>query len=177
MLKESLKNILEGTSPRFLSDNLEYYEDHMKTFANRMDKIIDDILFQIDFSEVLCFGFSMKMDCWIVSSIIARKIKEIDSEMPVVIGGVSTKKDAEAFLSSFPQFDLAMWGEEETPILQVVEALENNEKDFSNICNIAYRDPESNIIFSKKPNRNFMDLSIEGVFILIMVITSCRKES
>lgn len=92
MLKESLKNILEGTSPRFLSDNLEYYEDHMKTFANRMDKIIDDILFQIDFSEVLCFGFPMKMDCWIVSSIIARKIKEIDSEMPIVIGEVSTKK-------------------------------------------------------------------------------------
>lgn len=164
VLNESLKKILQGVSPRFIDDAPEFYDRHMQKYADKMDEIIDDILCRIDFSEVLCFGFSIKMDGWAMSSIIAKRIKIIAPDMLIIIGGVSTRKDAEAFLSSFLQFDIAMWGEGEGPLIELIETLKSDKRDFVNVSNIAYRDSDSSLVFSKKRNNHYLDLSTEDVF-------------
>lgn len=42
--------------------NISAPDVHMRKTADRVDEIIDDIFSRIDFSEFLCFGFSIKMD-------------------------------------------------------------------------------------------------------------------
>ncbi|MDR1056480.1 MAG: hypothetical protein LBL90_11835 [Prevotellaceae bacterium] len=72
--------MLEGFSPNNFNYNSSYYDEHMQTFAIKMDEIIDTALSKIDIiADTMLWGFSIKMDGWIVSSIIADKIKRIAS--------------------------------------------------------------------------------------------------
>jgi hypothetical protein len=83
-------------------------------------KIIDATLAEkINLSDTLLCGFSMKMDSWLVSSIIAEKMKKIAPELPIIIVGINTKCTAQIFLKCFPQFDMAVRGEGEIALLQV----------------------------------------------------------
>lgn len=162
-LKESFEMVQQGDHPRFIGNDVEYYEEHMRKFSEKMDEMIENILSSVNFSEICYFGFSAKMDTWLMSSIIAKKIKEKSPKTPIIIGGVANKKEAEAFLSSFSQFDIAIWGEGETPLLQLLNCIDKNQ-NLEYVSNIAYRDPNFNIIFSKRHNKDFMDLSIKNFY-------------
>lgn len=75
-VKNSFKQILRGYSPQYYNTNYEHYEVHMNRFINEIDRIIDSNLSKINFNNTLFCGFSIKMDGWIVASIIAKKIKK-----------------------------------------------------------------------------------------------------
>jgi len=157
-LYDSFKKILQAASPRFIGDNIGYYDDHIQRFSVKIDLLIENTLSKIDTTEVACWGFSMKLDGWIVSSIIAEKIKRIAPNIPIIIGGINTKKNAQAFLENFPQFDIAMWGEGEEPLRSLVKAICSNNNDYDSIPNIAYRRGNV-VVFSKKTNNEFINLS------------------
>lgn len=135
----------------------------MQSFVSKTDKLIEDILSDIDMSEILFFGFSIKMDGWLVSSIIAKKIKKIAPDIPIVVGGINTKKQAKAFLECFPVFDVAIWGEGEGPILQLAEEIDSGRRDYDNVSHALYRVNET-IFHSQKPNNYFMNLSQSDVY-------------
>lgn len=161
VLQESFKQVLQGYSPQYCNDN--YYYNHMQKFAERMDEAIDIKLSKINIYDTLLWGFSIKMDGWIAASIIADKIKKIAPEIPIVIGGINTKKNAQVFLDNFSQFDIAVWGEGEEPLIQLAKTIESGEKDYSNTNNIAYRDKGS-ISFSQKRNKYFSDMSEDNIY-------------
>lgn len=125
-----------------------------------MKEIIDNLLLSIDFSEVICFGFSMKMDQWIFASIIAERIKEIDSSIPIVIGGINTKDSALTYLEKFHQFDYAIWGEGETPLLELMHFLERTQPTttLQEVSNIAYKS-DNKVLFSPKRNNQYLDMT------------------
>lgn len=50
-----------------------------------------------------------------------RKIKEKSPSAVIVVGGIGTKEAAIAYLQNFAQFDIAMWGEGEIPLLHLTE--------------------------------------------------------
>lgn len=161
-LYDSFKKLLQGIFPRYL-DRPGYYDEHMQSFVSKTDKLIEDILSDIDMSEILFFGFSIKMDGWLVSSIIAEKIKKIAPDIPIVVGGINTKKQAKAFLECFPVFDVAIWGEGEGPILQLAEEIDSGRRDYDNVSHALYRVNET-IFHSQKPNNYFMNLSQSDVY-------------
>ena len=72
-----IKVILQSINPRHLTSEPDFYARYMESAYKQMEKTIDDLLSSIDFSEVLCWGFAMKMDQWLFASIIAEKIKKI----------------------------------------------------------------------------------------------------
>jgi radical SAM superfamily enzyme YgiQ (UPF0313 family) len=158
-----VKIILKSINRKQLTENSSFYDSHMLSFFNMTESLIHDILIRIDLSNVLYFGFTLKMDQWIFANIISRRIKEINASIPIVIGGISNSNCAESFLKNFPQFDFAIWGEGEFSLLNLTEYLKNNtEKYFDNIGNLAYR-YQGNMFFSKKNNHSYIDISEENL--------------
>jgi hypothetical protein len=132
----------------------------MEYAYRQMEKIIDDVLLSIDFLDVLCFGFAMKMDQWLFTTIIAGKIKKIDPTIPIVIGGISSKDNAIAYLENFSHFDYATWSEGEIPLLELVRYLERtiDVSALNDVSNLAYRN-DSEIRVSNKRNSRYLDLT------------------
>lgn len=160
-LDNSFNKLLQGYAPRFINESDVFYHTHMQDYTAKLDTIIDEILEKIDFGDILFFGFSIKMDGWLASSIIAKRIKKINPDMPIVIGGINTKQNAVAFLENFHEFDIAMWGEGEENIIQLVNAFKHNNYDI--VSNIAYK-KQGDVIVAKSQNLKFADLSEDSIY-------------
>ena len=156
-LRQSLKRIIQEAIPSKLMTAPDFYDQHMNEYVDKIDQTIEDIIYKYHSKNVLFWGFSLKMDGWIVSSIIAKKLKSIVPHIPIIIGGIDTPKEAKAFLKNFPEFDIAVWGEGEIPIIQLVDIIENG-GNLSNIGNIVYRDKTSEIMTTRQ-NNYFPDYS------------------
>lgn len=163
ILQDSFKQILRGYSPHYYNNDYEYYESHITRFINEIDNIIDTNISKINFDETLFCGFSIKMDGWIAASIIAEKIKNTAPNIPIIIGGINTKKNAEVMLKNFPQFDIAMWGEGEMSIIELARTIDNKENNYQSIPNIAYREHD-NIKTSNNVKVSFSNLSEENLY-------------
>jgi len=162
-LYNSFKKMLEGYFPKHFNDNPSYYDDHIQSFAAKTDEIIDSTLSTIDIATTMLWGFSIKMDGWLTASIIADKIKRIAPNTPIVIGGINTKDTAKAFLQNFPQFDIAVWGEGEMPLIEIVNTINSGTNDYKNVNNIACRNNGS-VVVSEKRNRQFVNLSDDTIY-------------
>jgi radical SAM superfamily enzyme YgiQ (UPF0313 family) len=163
-LYNSFKNVISGFSPHYLNVETDYFDNHMKKYAEKMDEIIDFNISKVNINDTpFLWGFSMKMEGWIVSSIIAGKIKRIAPDIPILIGGINTKKTAKIFLENFPQFDLAIWGEGENPLVELVDIIKNGNSEYAKVGNIAYR-KRGNVLFSEKKKRNFINLSENNLY-------------
>lgn len=156
---EKVKAVLKSLRPQYINVSDNFYDEHMQKYAKEVDDLFDKIIGAYDYSNVLYFGLEANLYQWICSSIIAGKIKQNCPHAITVIGGIGTKSTAVAFLKNFPQFDIAMWGEGEAPLLQLTDIIrERNFDQLSQVENVAYRD-KNEIVTSKVPNNNFIDLS------------------
>jgi len=162
-LFNEVKAALQTILPLMLNEK-SFFDDHIEKFADKLEQLIDNYLNNIDFNNVLYFGFSVHMNLWILSSVIAEKIKKRMPEMPVVIGGINTNEIAKTFLDNFKQFDIAIWGEGEIPLEETTQFLLNS-NNFSgfNLERSFYR--ENGIVresFAKK--HHFLDMSENVIF-------------
>ncbi len=160
-LYQNVKSVLKSLNPNHLS-NCHYYDDHMRLFAQKTEDMLENILSEYHPSDILYYGFTMKLDQWFVASIIADKIKTKRPNSIIVVGGINTKEAAVVYLENFNQFDFAMWGEGELPLLQLSEFIEHNRYDFFKIKHIAYRN-ESGIKCSTAHDNEYVDLSDSGL--------------
>ena len=156
---EKIKAELKSIRPQYINVSDNFYDEHMYRYAKKVNDLFDEIITAYDFSNVLYFGLEANLYQWICSSIVAEKIKYQCPSAITVIGGIGTKNTAVAFLKNFPQFDIAMWGEGEAPLLQLTNIIRDRTFDqLSQVGNIAYRD-KNGIVTSMVPNSNYIDLS------------------
>lgn len=156
---EKVKAVLKSICPQYINVSENFYDEHMVTYAKKVNDFFDKIIGAYDFSNVLYFGLEANLYQWICSSIVAEKIKQFCPSSIIVVGGIGTKNTAVAFLKNFPQFDIAMWGEGESPLLQLTNVIRDQKfEQLSEVGNIAYRD-KNDIVISKFPNKNYIDLS------------------
>lgn len=160
-----VKSVLISIKPQYLAVGDVFFDHHMKAYAEKLDQIIDEELAKWDFNNILFIGMSTNLYQWICSSILANKIKLIAPQTPIVIGGIGTKDSAVSFLTSFPQFDIALWGEGEYELLELSKYIANNTYDVNKklqIPHIAFRE-ENNILVSEAINHEYIDLSSEMI--------------
>lgn len=154
-----VKVLLKALKPQYINMSPDFWDNHMQRYAQKLDELLDEIINKYDFDNILYFGLEVNLYQWVCSSIIAKKIKEKNPSAIIVIGGIGTKEAAITYLKNFTQFDIAMWGEGENPLLHLTEKVTDNKLDeLSSIGNIAYR-VNGEIITSLIPNREFVDLS------------------
>lgn len=158
-----VKTILRTFAPILLNESKNFYDEHIAEFTLKLDAILDKQLECIDFSDTLYFGFGMKIDQWVLASIIAGKIKRLAPNIPIVIGGIATPSAAKTFLEQFDQFDIALWGEGEKQLenltIYLLEKLPV-QGEF-NVANAYYREnncikrsPYTNTIYSDLSESN-----------------------
>ncbi len=150
---------LKALQPKLINLSDSYFDEHMELYAQKVDVLFDEIVNRYDFENTLYMGFEANLYQWVASSILAEKIKRISPSTITVIGGIGTRDTAKAFLINFSQFDIAMWGEGELPLLHLSNIIRDNQLDkIDQVCNIAYRDTDS-ILTSTILSRAFDDLS------------------
>jgi radical SAM superfamily enzyme YgiQ (UPF0313 family) len=156
-----VKAYLMKIKPQYLAQEEDAFDAHMRFFSHRLDLMLDELVNQIMSSDILCYGFSVNLYQWICSSIIAKKIKKINKDAVVVIGGIGTKEAAVSYLENFDVFDFAIWGEGEIPFNILCNELSQVNLDKSVLINTAFRLPEDNQIFVSDNKKNkYVDLSI-----------------
>jgi anaerobic magnesium-protoporphyrin IX monomethyl ester cyclase len=83
-------------------------------------------------------GFTLKTHQWVMNYYIITRLKEINPDITVVIGGLSNSADAHTFLKVFPLVDFAIWGEGEYPLYSLVKAIAG-EIPLEDVPHVAYR--------------------------------------
>ncbi len=100
---------------------------------------IDMYIQRNDLHKTPLAGFTMKTRQWLMSSYIIRRLKEINPDIKIVIGGLSNETQGRAFVRTFPSVDFAIWGEGEFPLLYLVKALKED-TDLKDVPQLIYRE-------------------------------------
>lgn len=158
-----IKTLLKSIEPKFINESPSFYDEHMQLYAKKTESLLNSTIESYNQNNILYWGFEVNLYQWVCSSVRAERIKNRYPQSVIVIGGIGTKKAAIEFLRNFQQFDIAIWGEGETPLLQLSNYLsKKNDMQLSNIANIAYRiGPQ--IQTSNIPNTNYIDLSSSSI--------------
>lgn len=139
----------------YLNSDVDLY---LRKCVQTLYKDIDFFFDIFHFKDCDLFGFSLKLYQWIPAVIFAKRIKELNKNAKIIVGGITSKKEAITFLNNFATFDYAIWGEGEQTLLETVKALKGD-LNFQDIAHLAYREDEqvitNNIAFE------YTDLSSE----------------
>ncbi len=116
-----------------------YSREEMTEMAHSIKDDIDQYIKQHNLHETALAGFTLKYFQWLMSPYLIRRLKELNPEMKIVIGGITNESQGFEFMRIFNLVDFAVWGEGEFPLFYLVKALEGD-KDVKNVPNLVYRD-------------------------------------
>ena len=128
-------------------------------------KIIDSIrqknyfeLIKAELPKVDLVGLSV-MTMQVSSALkISKLIKEINPQIPIVWGGVQPTLFPEQ-TASHPLIDMAVFGEGEATLLEIVQAIENK-KELRGILGLAFQEKDKAIVNEKRPFLKMDDLPL-----------------
>lgn len=158
----NIQTTLKEIKPQYMCAGTHFFDDHMHEYANKTEKVLNEAIEEIDFSQVFYWGMSVNLYQWVTTSIIADKIKNNNPEVPILIGGIGTPEMATAYLDNFKQFDVAFWGEAEFSLLDYSTQIRDGNLNLSQINDIVYRQGES-ISASVRGRKKYVDLSSKSV--------------
>lgn len=154
----AIKSKLMTLKPQYINLHEDVFDKHMKCFAQKVDKKIDEIITEVCTQEIAYYGFSASLHQWICASIIASKIKKKYPQSTIIIGGIGTKDAAIEYMENFVQFDYALWGEAEYSLFSLIKELDNSNTNFNQISNLVFR-IECKISISNNHSVKYADLS------------------
>lgn len=139
----------------YLNSDVDLY---LRKCVQTLYKDIDSFFDIFHFKDCNLFGFSLKLYQWIPAIIFAKKIKGLNKDAKIIVGGITSKKEALTFLNNFAAFDYAIWGEGEQTLLETVKALKGD-LNFQDIAHLAYR--ENGQVITNNIAFEYSDLSSE----------------
>ncbi|MBU7013399.1 MAG: radical SAM protein [Theionarchaea archaeon] len=107
-------------------------------FVDTLRTKIDDYIYQNGLYKEPLAGFTLKTYQWLLSSYVMRRLKELNPEIQIVIGGIRNDEQAHAFMKVFELADYAVWGEGEYPLVHLIQGI--REGTFTEIPHLVYRD-------------------------------------
>ncbi len=106
--------------------------------------------------DIDAVGLSVNTSSYKDAAHIVKKIKEIDSSIPVIIGGPHCTFHPKTSLLHIPDADICIEGEGDYVIKEVAKILEGTNKNLSELPGIFYR--KNNVIKRGKPHKIIKDL-------------------
>lgn len=100
---------------------------------------INSYILKNNLNEADVAGFTMKSDQWMVSYYILSRLKEMNPDITIVIGGLSNESQGRVFMQAFNEVDFAIWGEGEYPLAQLISVLEEG-TPLEKVPHLIYRD-------------------------------------
>lgn len=161
-IEENDKNLLESLAyfvfslkPHIHSKGISYLYAYFYEQDKILNQIIVDILSSLNLEDILFVGFSAQFNQWIIASIIAKEIKKLNIDIPIVVGGFGTPQEAKAILENFHCFDFSSWGEGEYSTVILAKKILNKDS-FDDIPQICYR--KCDMVFCNKKSTKYLEL-------------------
>ena len=191
VIRKKLVSYLHSLKP-FYKTTDNFYSNSLDEIQRNTRQLIHAEL-QKDENEAVLYGISARFYQWIPGRMLAKAIKQLYPNAKIVVGGLSSRDAAIAMLKKNPDFDYAVWGEGEYPLLDLCKHLEHNSVQLEVIPRFVYRDGEA-IIANKPLKSSYLDftdyifpdisdyfetlaankISKESVQILIHSVCGCR---
>jgi radical SAM superfamily enzyme YgiQ (UPF0313 family) len=107
----------------------------IQAFKTRIDRYIQENRLH----TMMAAGFTLKTHQWLINSYIMGRLKEMNPNMNVIIGGITNQEQGRTFLKVFKHADYAVYGEGEYPLYYLIEALEGD-APVEKVPQLLYRD-------------------------------------
>ncbi|MBU7028106.1 MAG: radical SAM protein [Theionarchaea archaeon] len=137
LLAEDSKNFRPTTSDQLFSSL--YSKEELFEALSALKDDIDRYIKQNNLYDVPLSGFTLKTYQWLMSLYLIRRLKEMNPDIKVVLGGIYNRHQARAFMKVLTLADFAIWGEGEYPLLYLAKALEDG-TDIVDVPHLVYRD-------------------------------------
>ncbi|MFH2142227.1 MAG: radical SAM protein [Bacteroidota bacterium] len=147
---------LNQSVPNYLNET-GGYENLLEKIKKRIQKIIQKKLKEIDWENVLLFGFTSKFYQWIPAMIIAEEIKKRDKNIPIIIGGFGNKDEASEILKKCSFIDFSVCGEGEYPLFKLAEKIKKDKFNYATVPGLVYREKD-NILISECRTSEYLDM-------------------
>lgn len=125
----------------------------VSSFRSQIDQHIE----QYNLYKTPVAGFTLKTYQWPLSLYIIDRLKELNPDISIVVGGITTEGQAHHFLKILTHADFAIWGEGEYPLFHLLRAMKEDE-DFDNVPNLVYRDKNKTTLLSTEKTSEYPDL-------------------
>jgi radical SAM superfamily enzyme YgiQ (UPF0313 family) len=86
-------------------------------------------------------GFTLKSHQWPMSLYVMNRLKEMNPDTQVVMGGIVNEGQAQKFMNMIAKADFAIWGEGEYPLYKLVKAIDEG-TPFEEVPQLVYRENE-----------------------------------
>jgi radical SAM superfamily enzyme YgiQ (UPF0313 family) len=116
-------------------------EEEVSELITSVKNKIDQYIKEHNLHKAQCAGFTFKSQQWLMNSYIMSRLKEMNPDIPIVIGGITNEAQGRKFMNVFPLVDFAIWGEGEYPLFHLVESLEDG-TPLEKVPQLIYRDTE-----------------------------------
>lgn len=99
---------------------------------------IDQHIERNSLQDVSIAGFTLKILQWPMSYYIIGRLKKLNPDIRIVIGGIFNKSQGITFMKTFDQADFAIYGEGEYPLLHLITNLKEG-TPLNDVPNLIYR--------------------------------------
>ncbi len=137
LLRENSKESRKTTLDLLYSS--VFKKEEISEIVSSLKVQIDQYIQQDRLHETNLSGFTLKTFQWPMSYYTINRLKEMNPDSNVVIGGIFNEDQARAFMKIFNQVDYAIWGEGEYPLFYLYEALQEGTR-LDKVPNLVYRD-------------------------------------
>jgi radical SAM superfamily enzyme YgiQ (UPF0313 family) len=145
-----------------LRDILNDSSDYLAGVERVVDEAVAKEFARYSGEERLLFGMSCKYEQWIPGIVLAGYIKGYFPDSRIVLGGFRERDKARSIMKMCGDFDFAVWGEGEYPLLELCRALEAQEPGLSDIPRLIFRQGGA-IRSSDGETGDFFDMN-SGIF-------------
>ena len=145
-----MKIILTTLNSKFIHSNLaiRYLSNYVKNIVDieiyefTINQNIDFIASEIYKLDPKVIGFSTYI--WNLKETlkICEILKTVKPDIKIVLGGPEVSFDGESLMEQYPYVDFIIYGEGEETFKEFVDNIVHNNKDFSNVLGLIYRDGE-----------------------------------
>ncbi len=116
-----------------------FKKEEIQEMVASMKTEIDQYILQNSLHEAPLAGFTLKTYQWPMSYYLTKRLKEMNPDIRIVMGGIADESQAAAFMRIFDQADFAIWGEGEYPLYSLHKALEEDTA-LEKVPNLIYRE-------------------------------------
>jgi radical SAM superfamily enzyme YgiQ (UPF0313 family) len=155
-IKNLIVSYLQTIKP-FYKTKPSFYTNSIDDIINQTRKVIETELTKEE-NEADLYGISTLFLQWIPGRLLAKMIKQKYPFSKIVIGGLSSRNAAIAMLKKVPEFDYAIWGEGEYPLLDLCRHIENKSVKLNDIQRLVYRS-ENEIVATKPMKWEYIDFN------------------
>lgn len=154
--EEKLCSYLQALQPRYGKSENFYKNSIEELSVTTEQKIYSELSRNENSADV--YGISAKFYQWIPGVVLAKAIKRIHPQSRIVIGGFGSRDAATAMIKRFHDFDYAIWGEGEYPLLELCDQIKNDSLNLNEIPRLIYRENKS-VKASEQTKSKYLDFN------------------